>query len=67
MAERVRREFRFGSVVLGDPDPAKTPDQVRQWYGANGHPQLTNGSVSAPKSENGREVYEFSAAVGKKG
>jgi PRTRC genetic system protein C len=67
VSERIRREFRFGSLVLADPDPAKSPDEVRKHYGANGHPQLTNGSVGEPKTENGRQVYEFSAAVGKKG
>lgn len=64
------REFflKKGSekVSLADPNPDMTPSEVMQFY-SNTYPQLTNGSVAAPKVQATKIVYEFTTTVGKKG
>jgi PRTRC genetic system protein C len=61
------REFHFNGMRLADPDPGMTPDQVRNMYASSGYAELTNASITGPKTEGGRQVYEFKKAVGTKG
>ncbi len=63
---RVRRQFVFNGTVLSDPGSEMTPDQVKAHYSGQ-YAQLTNASVSAPESKDGKEIYTFKAAVGTKG
>lgn len=61
------REFRFNGQRLADPDPNLSTAEVMQMYSTSGYPALTNGSVQGPEVINGRSVYTFQAAVGRKG
>ncbi len=66
----LEREFRFKhngqDVNLPDPDPARSPEQVMQFY-ANQYPELTTASVGATRHEDGKVVYEFQTTIGTKG
>jgi PRTRC genetic system protein C len=64
---RVRRAFLFNGARLADPDPSKSPDEVRKYYAANGYPTLTNASLTGPETKDGMQVYTLKAAVGTKG
>lgn len=64
---RVRRVFEFNGATLADPDPGKSPEEVKKLYAQSGYPALTNGSVTGPVTQGGKAVYTFKAAVGTKG
>lgn len=66
-ANATLREFRFNGATLADPDPSLPAETVRELYAGAGYPTLTNASVDGPKREGDRDVYEFKAAVGRKG
>lgn len=64
------RVFKFNhngnELILADPDPGRTPEQVMQFY-SNQYPELTNAKVSAPVHGDGNVVFEFKSAMGTKG
>ncbi len=64
------REFRLKvgneMLILPDPDPEVTPDDVMDTY-SNLYPQLTNSTVSPMMIENDKRVYEFITTTGVKG
>jgi len=60
------RRFIYNGATLEDPDPSKTPDEVRKIY-AGAYPALTNASIVGPKTQGGETTYEFKASVGTKG
>ena len=64
------REFRFKhngtEIILPDPDPGRSPEQVMQFY-ANQYPELTTATVGSPEQVNGKVVYEFKTTIGTKG
>jgi PRTRC genetic system protein C len=59
------RTFMLNGQRLADPDPTKTPEQVKEMY-ANDYPELTTCTVAFSKKD-GKEVYEFKKAAGTKG
>lgn len=61
------REFHYNGAKLTDPDPGMTPEQVRNMYASSGYGELTNASITGPKTENNRQIFEFKKAVGTKG
>ena len=65
ISKRIRR-FKFGSLTLQDPDPAKTPDQVREYY-AELYPDLTNAGCKGPVNTKDAEEYTFERSIGDKG
>lgn len=60
------REFRYAGMVLGDPAPSLSPDQVRDLYAAT-YPELGAGTVQGPSVEGSKMVYTLVVAVGDKG
>lgn len=60
------RVFKHRDLMLPDPNPDITPDEVMAYY-SNQHPELTTSNVFGPKVENDQAVYEFKTTVGTKG
>lgn len=60
------REFRYNSVVLKDPNPAFTVEQVREFYAAI-YPEIVSAAIEGPTNSNNKLVYTFARAVGTKG
>jgi PRTRC genetic system protein C len=65
-AEAISREFKYGSVVLPDPDPAMTAEQVKNHY-STAYPELTTATVGGEKYSGSKRVVEFKANLGTKG
>ena len=65
-----KRVFKFKKkgeeVVLDDPNPAFTPQEVLSFY-SNAYPELTTSNVGNPVVEDDEAVYEFVTTVGTKG
>lgn len=55
---QLSRRFKMGSVLLQDPDPKWTPDQVREAY-ADSYPSLAACSVGEPEIEGQYVTHEF--------
>ncbi|CAM3906920.1 PRTRC system protein C [Deinococcus frigens] len=68
IASTARRAFKHGSVVLTDPNPDMTPEQVKTFY-ATQHPELLNAGVGSPETDlkAGTVTYTFVANYGRKG
>lgn len=66
----IERKFKMkkGSekIVLDDPNPAFTPEEVLSFY-SNVHPELTTATVGPMVMENDQANYEFVTTVGTKG
>lgn len=62
----LKREFKFGSRVLTDPNKALSPDEVMQFYSGS-YPELTTSTCHGPKIDGDKAVYEFKSVVGTKG
>ena len=60
------RKFQYNSITLSDPNPALTPEQVKEVY-AGQYPELTNSVVEGPVTKGGTATYKFTRAVGSKG
>ena len=60
------REFTYNGVALGDPSPAFSLEQVRDFY-ANVYPEITSADIEGPKQVGNKAVYTFRRAVGTKG
>lgn len=60
------REFRYNSVVLPDPDPNLTIEQVRDTFAAL-YPEIVNADVEGPETAGAKMIYTFRRAVGTKG
>lgn len=60
------REYRYNGIKLPDPDPAMHPEAARDYY-AMMYPELVKATVSEPKHEGDKVIYEFINAVRTKG
>lgn len=60
------RSFKYNGIGLTDPDPGKTPDQVRAIY-AYQYPELLNAVIEGPVTKGGVSTYTFARAAGSKG
>lgn len=63
---QLTRSFKYNSVTLLDPNPALSPDQVREFF-ATQYPELNNAVVEGPLTKNGTVTYTFTRAAGAKG
>ncbi len=61
------REFKYNSIKLSDPNPALTPEAVKDFYQALQFPELNNSVVEGPVTKDGVATYTFTRAVGSKG
>jgi PRTRC genetic system protein C len=65
----MKRSFKFKKeteIVLSDPNPSDTPEDVMSYY-SNMYPELTTASVHGPEIENDMAIYEFKTTIGTKG
>jgi PRTRC genetic system protein C len=62
----ITRKFKFGEVVLDDPNPNFTPERVMSFYSAQ-YPALTTARLSGPTNSGDTQVFEFQTSVGTKG
>lgn len=60
------RTFRHGQIELADPNPKMSADEVMNYY-CGIYPELTTATISGPKIENDKQVFEFKTVVGTKG
>ena len=64
------RVFKFQNgneeMVLADPNPEMTPDEVMEFYSAN-YTELTTATVHGPKIKDDRIIYHFKTTIGTKG
>ncbi len=63
---RMAREFSYNGVKLPDPNPAMTPEEVRQFF-ATQYPDITTASITGPEAEGDKLRYSFTRAIGSKG
>lgn len=61
-----KRVFKHGTVILADPNPDLTPEQVMNFY-SNQYPELTTSNVHGPVIDGDNAVYTFKTTVGTKG
>jgi len=64
--QNYKRVFKHGAIVLSDPNPDMSPEEVMNFY-SNQYPELTTSNVHGPKIEGGEAEYEFKTTVGTKG
>ena len=57
MVEAIAREFKFDKIILPDPDPDMTAEEVKIFY-ANQYPELLNAKTDE-KSVKGKPVISF--------
>lgn len=60
------RRFKYNSVLLADPSPSMTVQQVQALY-ATQYPELLNSSIEGPETKGAISTYTFLRAVGTKG
>jgi PRTRC genetic system protein C len=65
--QTLTREFKHGSLVLQDPDPKMTAEQVKDFYATTLYTELTNAAIEGPEQKGNKLAYEFRRAVGTKG
>ncbi len=64
--QALERIFRYNGIALPDPDPAMTPDAVRETLAAT-YPELTNAVIEGPEITGETVIYTFKRPVGTKG
>ena len=62
----LERVFMHDKIMLTDPDPNMSPEEVMKFY-TNTYPELTTSNVHGPEVNGDRVVYKFKATVGTKG
>ncbi len=60
------RQFKFGSMVVNDPDPSLSPLAVRDLL-SGAYPEITASEVDEGVVKNGALVFTLSKPVGTKG
>lgn len=64
--ETLQRTFSYNGIILPDPNPQFTPEQVRDMY-VTAYPELATAAIEGPKPVAGGMEYTFTRAVGAKG
>lgn len=60
------RKFKYNSISLPDPNPALSPDAVREFYSAQ-YPELASAAMEGPTTKDNVATWTFVRAVGSKG
>lgn len=60
------RRFKYNSVMLADPSPSMSLQQVQAFY-ATQYPELLNSAIEGPDTKGAVSTYKFMRAVGTKG
>ena len=65
--ETMTREFRYGELRLGDPNPKLTIDEVRTAFSVS-YPEISTATLTGPEAVGNKLVYHFAkASIGTKG
>jgi PRTRC genetic system protein C len=56
MTTPLERKFKFGQLLLDDPDPESSPEDAVRVYEAT-YPVIANCTLSGPEEEGGHLVY----------
>lgn len=64
--QRIVRTFNFNGVMLDDPLPAGTVEQVRQIHAAL-YSAIGNAKIEGPDYQGDRAVWTYKTQVGTKG
>lgn len=62
----ITRRFMYNSVMLADPSPSMSLQQVQTLYSAQ-YPELLNATIEGPVTKGSVSTYKFVRAVGTKG
>ncbi len=62
----VNRIFKYNSLILDDPDPKWSIEEVKDFYG-NAYPELTQSIIEGPDVSDEGLTYIFRKSVGTKG
>lgn len=62
----IERTFKYDSLILEDPNPEWTPEEVKNHY-ANVYSELTQATVEGPETNEDRIEYKFVKMFGTKG
>lgn len=62
----VNRIFKYNSLILDDPDPKWSTEEVKDFY-ANAYPELTQSIIEGPDVSDEGLTYTFRKSVGTKG
>lgn len=65
-ASAIRREFVYNGTVIPDPNPAFSPEQVRDTLVA-AYPEIATASLTGPEIKGDTARFNFSRAIGSKG
>ena len=65
-ATALRREFLYNGTIIPDPNPAMSPEQVRDVLVA-AYPEIATAALSGPELKGDTARYNFSRAIGSKG
>jgi len=65
-ASALRREFVYNGTVIADPNPAYSPEQVRDTLVA-AYPEIATASLTGPEVKGDALRFTFSRAIGSKG
>jgi PRTRC genetic system protein C len=72
LVKSAKREFRVktknkkDSIVLKDPHPEMTLEEVKHYYKSR-YPEIATAMVEGPKMEENKSVYVFNTVMGDKG
>ena len=61
-----KRIFKYGTLVLEDPDISFSDEEVKEFY-ADVYPELTQATIEGPEPSEDGLIYTFVKAVGTKG
>ena len=64
--ETMSREFRYGELRLGDPNPKLSTEEVRTAFAVS-YPEISTATVTGPEAIGNKLVYHFTKAIGTKG
>jgi PRTRC genetic system protein C len=64
--ETMSREFRYGELRLGDPNPKLSIEEVRTAFAVS-YPEISTATVTGPEAIGNKLVYHFTKAIGTKG
>ncbi len=63
---KIIRIFQLDNITLPDPDPSRTPEDVRKFY-IDVYPELEHAEVQGPQLSEEGQIYRFVTRFGTKG
>ncbi len=62
---KMKREFRYGCLVLPDPNEAMSIESVQAFF-ATTYPEISTATVTGPEAVGDKMVYRLERAIGTK-